>query len=67
MARAKKETKLEITQIDEDSWEVKSSSGNTYKVWDAGYEDAEHGGGIHCNCMAAKYGRSCKHIAAIFG
>mgnify|MGYP001085870750 CR=1 FL=1 len=56
---------MEITITSENSWTVKSNSGHTYNVWDAGYEDAEHGGGMHCNCPAGKYGRSCKHIKAV--
>lgn len=56
---------MKITQTSEDSWTVESDSGKTYKVWDAGYEDAEHGGGMHCNCPAGKHGKSCKHITAV--
>lgn len=56
---------MEIIPTSEDSWNVKSDSGNTYHVWDAGVEDAEHGGGMHCDCPAGKYGKSCKHIAAV--
>jgi hypothetical protein len=63
--RQQKNTILNITETSEDSWDVVSSSGNTYHVWDAGYEDAEYGGGMHCDCPAGKHGRSCKHIEAV--
>ena len=56
---------MEIKKTSEDSWSVISDSGNTCCVWDAGCEDAEYGGGMHCDCPAGRDGRSCKHIAAV--
>ena len=56
---------MEIKRTGEDEWMVLSDSGNTYNVWDAGCEDAEHGGGMHCDCLAGKHGRSCKHLKAV--
>ena len=56
---------MKITRTGEDAWTVLSDSGNTYRVWDAGVEDAEYGGGMHCDCPAGQHGRSCKHIAGV--
>ena len=55
-----------VIKTDENGWKVESDSGNTYTVWDAGVEDAEYGGGMHCSCIAGQFGRSCKHLAAVF-
>ena len=56
---------MKISQVDDDTWTVESDSGKTYQVWDAGVEDAEHGGGMHCSCPAGRSGKACKHVAAV--
>ena len=56
---------MTITASGENEWNVLSDSGRTYVVWDAGCEDAEHGGGMHCDCPAGKHGRTCKHVRAV--
>ncbi len=63
--QTKKETAMKITRTDTDAWTVLSDSGKTYRVFDAGCEDASHGGGMHCSCPANRHGKSCKHLRAV--
>ena len=49
---------MRVEQTSEDSWTVYSDSGKTYHVVDAGPEDMEYGGGVHCDSLAGRVTRT---------
>lgn len=72
-----KTTDMEIRQIDDpegqghEAYQVMSPSGNTYTVRYEGLsgtydDDPEYDAGRwSCTCPAGRFGRDCKHLAAV--